>query len=1000
MRARASLIVSSIVLASACTSIAAQSRRAGDGPLTGLHFRAIGPATMSGRITDLAISESDPTLMYVASATGGVWKTTDGAITLTPVFEHERVHSVGALALFQPDPDLVWVGTGEATNRQSSGWGDGIYKSADGGKSWSNMGLPESGHIARILTHPTNRDIVYVAVAGKLWAPSAERGLYRTSDGGRSWQLVLRGDDDTGVSEVAMDPSDPNTLYAATYQRRRQAFGFVGGGPGSALHKSTDGGATWATLTTGLPTGILGRIGISVYRKNPNVVYASVEQGQRYTSSISYERRLAGIYRSDDKGASWRKMGDHNPRPAYSSKLLVDPSDERRLYQVQYSVSDDSGHTWREPRQTLHGDDRIIWVNPKDSRHLVKGDDGGLGISHDRGVHWLYQRNLPVAQFYHVSVDNAVPFRVCGGLQDNNAWCGPSATSWTDGILNEDWFQVGGGDGFHAQFDTTDGRTLYVSSQYMGLTRVDLRTMERRTIRPMWPEGDVYKRGNWGPAAPRVGRFQEGANWNAPLTVSSHDPRTLYAGLRNLYRSRDRGETWTRLGDFTSGVNRRSLAIMGQRPDSSTLALDDGASFFPTTSAFAESPRDRRTLYVGTDDGQLHVSRDGGATWTNIVARIPDLPGGTWVRHLEASRWADGTVYALFDGHQNGDFRNRVYRSTDHGQSWSSIAADLPASVVPHVIREDVVSPALLYLGTEFGLFVSGNEARSWRPLRANLPTVPVNDLVIQPRDDALVLGTHGRGIWILDDLRPLRAMLTDTSSAPIALAPIPPVVYQQRLAPRLSHSGDMHFRGENPATGMTFTVIARDSGTTANVVVRAARGTAAGGTEVWRQAVTTRRGPNPVTWNLRSPSLPTLPAPVEVAAGANEDEERKRPLVGAFVRPGAYTVSVDVAGGVATQRTFDVRADRRQDASPAARAAWHTALDSIAALYRATAALEQRTRALGPSAKARADTIAELQMRVGALHQQLEPQVGAPSGDMRAQLVSFSRLLAWLERP
>ncbi len=993
---RASSVLALVLLLSAppFAPLSAQQVRADSASLAGLRFRFIGPATMSGRITDLAVSESDPTLMYVASATGGVWKTIDNAVTMTPVFERERVHSVGAVALFQPDPDVVWVGTGEATNRQSSGWGDGIYKSTDGGRHWTNTGLAESGHIARIVTHPTDRDVVYVAVPGKLWAPSKERGLYKTTDGGRSWRRVLAGDEDTGVTEVAMDPSDPSTLYAATYQRRRQAFGFVGGGPGSALHKSTDGGATWTRLTAGLPTGIVGRIGISVYRKNPNVVYVSVEQGERYTSSTSYEQRRAGLYRSDDKGASWRHMSDYNPRPAYSSKLLVDPLDERRLYQVQYSVSDDSGHTWREPKQTLHGDDRIIWVNPRDSRHVVKGDDGGLGISYDRGVHWLYQRNLPVAQYYHIGVDNSVPFRICGGLQDNNAWCGPSATSWSDGILNEDWFQVGYGDGFHTQFDTTDNRTLYVSSQYMGLTRVDLRTMERRTIRPMWPEGDVYKRGNWGPPAPRVGRFQEGANWNSPLAVSSHDPRTLYAGMRALYRSRDRGQSWTRLGDFTSGVNRRSLAIMGQLPDSASLSLDDGASFFPTTSAFAESPRDRRVLYVGTDDGQLHVSRDEGATWTSVADRVPGLPKGTWVRHLEASRHATGTVYALFDGHQNGDFTNRVYRSTDYGRSWSSVAANLPAEVVPHVIREDLVAPSVLFLGTEFGLFVSGDGARNWTPFRANLPTVPVNDIAIQPREQALVLGTHGRGLWILDDLRPLRAMLSRDARAPLALAPMPRVVHQQRLATRIAHTGDMHFRGANPTNGATVTLLAPDSGTRATVVVRSARGD----TEVWRDSLITRRGANAVTWNLRAASLPPMPAPLEANAPSGEDEDRRRSIPGAFVRPGSYIVSVEAGGRLVGRDTLVVRADLRQDATAAVREGWQVALDSIATLYRATAALHERTRAPGASAAARADTIAELQMRVAALYQLLESQVAPPTADMRAQLASFARLYARMD--
>ena len=959
--------------------------------LSTLRFRSIGPATMSGRITDLAVLESDPTTIYIASATGGVWKTTDNAITVTPVFDKQSVHSVGALGLFQGDPNVIWVGTGEATNRQSSGWGDGIYKSTDGGRTWTNMGLPESGHIARIVTHPTNRDLVYVAVPGKLWAPSAERGLYKTSDGGRTWQLVLKGNEDTGVTEVAMDLSDSNILYAATYQRRRQAFGFVGGGPGSALWKSTDAGATWSKLTNGLPTGIWGRVGISVYRKNPNVVYVSIEQGSRYTSSVSYELRRAGIYRSDDKGATWRRMGDYNPRPAYSSKLLVDPNDERRLYQVQYAVSDDSGHTWREPRQTLHGDDRIIWVNPKDSRHVLKGDDGGFGISYDRGVHWLYQRNLPVGQFYHIGLDNSVPFRVCGGLQDNNNWCGPSATSWSDGIVNEDWFQVGGGDGFYTVFDTTNNRILYTSSQYLGLTRVDLKTMEKRAIRPMQPDGDVYKRGNWGPPAPLVGRFQEGANWNAPFAVSSHDPKTLYGGMRNLYRSRDRGETWTRLGDFTSGVNRRTLAIMGQLPDSNTLSLDDGISFFPTTSAIAESPLDRRVLYVGTDDGRIHVSRDEGATWKNITANVTGVPAGTWVRHIEASRHAPGTVYVLFDGHQNGDFRNWLFRSTDFGQTWASIAADLPANRVPHVLREDLIDPNLLYLGTEFGLFLSADGAAHWIPVRANLPTVPVNDIALHPRDQALVLGTHGRGIWILDDVRPLRRMATTALAAPVTLAPSPNVVYQLRLAPRLAHNGDMMFRGENPPTGITFTVWAHDSGATATLAVKRAGSSS----EVWRQQLKTRRGATTATWNLRASSLP---APRSAAAD-DDTEGRSRDIVGAFVPSGSYEATLTVDDRVVGRNMFTVRPDRRQDAAPAAVQAWHSALDSIATLYRATARLTERARGAGESMKARADTITELQARIGALHQALEPQVGAPTADMRAQLASYSKLYARLER-
>jgi photosystem II stability/assembly factor-like uncharacterized protein len=611
-------------------------------------------------------------------------------------------------------------------------------------------------------------------------------------------------------------------------------------------------------------------------------------------------------------------------------------------------------------------------------------------VSRTIAVHWLYQRALPVGQFYHIGLDNSVPFRICGGMQDNNNWCGPSATTWSDGILNEDWFVVGGGDGFVTVFDTTDNRTLYSSSQYLGLTRVDLRTMQRRAIRPMWPEGDVYKRGNWGPPAPLVGRFQEGANWNSPFAISSHDAKTVYGGMRNLYRSRDRGETWTRLGDFTSGVNRRTLAIMGQLPDSNTLSLDDGISFYPTTSAFSESPVDRRVLYVGTDDGRLHVSRDEGATWKNITANLTGLPAGTWVRHIEASRHAPGTVYALFDGHQNGDFRNWLFRSTDFGQSWTSIVADLPAERVPHVLREDLVDPNLLYLGTEFGLFISTDGAAHWLPFRANLPTVPINDIALHPRDHALVLGTHGRGIWILDDVRPLRRMATAALSAPVTLAASPNVVYQRRLAPRLAHNGDMMFRGENPANGITFTVWSRDSGATAALVVKRA----GGGPEMWRQPITTRHGATTATWNLRTTSLPAPPG-----AAGGEDSDRPREITGAFARAGSYEATLTVGDRVVGRNTFTVRPDPRQDAAPAAVQAWHAGLDSIAALYRATATLAGRARGAGPNAGARADTIAELQTRVGALYQALEPQVGAPTADMRAQLASYSRLYARLER-
>ena len=432
----------------------------------GLEARSIGPATMSGRIVDLAVVESDVKTFYVASSTGGVWKTTNGGVTFDAVFGEEATHSVGDVVVHQHDTDVVWVGTGERANRQSTSWGDGVYKSTDGGETWSNMGLTDSKHIGRIVLHPDDSDVVYVAAMGHLWGPNEERGLYRSRDGGTSWERILEVDDQTGAVDVAMDPRNPSIMYAATYQRRRRPWGFHGGGPGSALWKSIDGGDSWTRLTNaglnnGLPEGDIGRIGIDIYRSDPRIVYVSVEQGERYNASTAYEQREAGIYRSEDRGETWEHMSDWNPRPMYASQITVDPLDDQRIYMVNsYSWSDDGGRTFTVPRQSLHGDDRLVWVNPEDSRHVMKADDGGLGISWDRGVTWLYATHLPLSQFYRIGVDNSVPYRVCGGLQDNGSWCGPSATYREEGILNADWVKWGGGDGFRNVIDTTDNRTL------------------------------------------------------------------------------------------------------------------------------------------------------------------------------------------------------------------------------------------------------------------------------------------------------------------------------------------------------------------------------------------------------------------------------------------------------------------------------------------------------------------------------------------------------------
>jgi hypothetical protein len=981
---RLAAVVAVSLLAGA--SSRAQSAPADD-PFAALRLRAIGPANMSGRVTEIAVNEQNPQEFYAAAATGGLWKTLDNGVTWKVVFENQSVNSIGTVTVDQRAPQTVWIGTGEATNRQSSGWGDGVYKSTDGGATWINMGLRNTMRIARIVVDPTNSDIVYVASPGHLWGPNAERGLFKTVDGGKTWTSILSRDENTGGVDVALDPSDSRILYAALYQHRRTPFGFVGGGPGSGLYKSVDAGLTWTPLTNGLPTGTVGRISISIYRKDPRVVYVSIEQGLRYTSSISYDKRLGGVYRSEDKGATWRFMSDWNPRPAYSSQLRVDPSDQSRLYAMQWSVSDDSGKTWRSPRQSLHGDDRMVWIDPKDSRHLIKADDGGVGISYDRGVKWLFVTSLPLSQPYHVSVSTTSPYFVCAGLQDNGSWCGPNATYNTPGPLNEDWFRIGGGDGFNNVIDTADNNTVYSSSQYLGLTRVNLRTLESVNIRPAPKEGEGPKLGNWGAPAPRVGRKIIPAGWNSPVVVSPHNRNVIYAGMRELWKSVDRGNTWTSLGDLTTRVDRRSLPIMGQLPADTTLSLDDGVSYFPSTTAISESPVMAGLLYVGTDDGNLQVSRDAGRSFVNVRANVSGVPSGTWVAHLEASRTAPGTVYAVFDGHQADDFTNYLFKSADYGVTWAAITSNLPVDRGIHVIREDPRAPRVLYLGTEQGLFVSSDAGGSWRELRG-LPRMPIADIVVHPGENDLVVATHARGIWILDNLNAVQETTPTVAQSAGHLFTVEPAV-QRRLTNTKAHTGDMLFRGENPPNGAIIDYWLAQSATTDSVSITMHD---ARGAEVARVKPTRTAGVNRVVWNLRLPSLPGPPARDD----ADDDDAPRGAPAGRWVAPGRYTVRL-TAGSTVSERAVIVRDDPRVMLTAAERTAWYRATDSIASLYRQTFTLGADT-ANGTDTELK-KTIRELQDRVGALYNNVLRGGGPPTADQRAQMAYFPTVLADLRR-
>jgi photosystem II stability/assembly factor-like uncharacterized protein len=978
--------------------------------LQGLRPREIGPAVVSGRIVDLAVVEKDTRVFYVASSTGGVWKTTDNGVRFEPVFFDEGVHSVGDIVVHQKDTAVVWVGTGERASRQSSSWGDGVYKSTDGGRTWRNMGLGDSKHIGRIILHPDDPNTVFVAAMGHLWGPNEERGLYKSTDGGQSWRRVLSVDQETGAVDVAMDPANPSILYAAMYQRRRRPWGFHGGGPGSGLHKSTDGGETWTRLTNagldnGLPEAELGRIGITIYPRDPRILYVSIEQGERYNASTAYQKPVGGIFRSEDRGETWTFQGDWNPRPMYASQPMVDPNDDQRLYMLNaYSYSDDAGKTFTVPREDrTHGDDRFVWVDPNDSRHVLKADDGGLGISYDRGDHFLFVTSLPVSQWYRVAVDMAHPYNVYGGLQDNGSWAGPNQVYRAEGILNEDWVRWGGGDGFLSLVDTTDNRILYSESQYLGLTRNDLITGETRDIRPNQPEGFIGDRRNWttwpdlSNPDQRLGNAMAPGNWDGPFTLSPHDPNTLYAGLNELFRSTDRGDTWTSLGDLTSGTDRRTLEIMGERPDSFTLSLDDGIPYWPTITAVAESEFTPGELYVGTDDGQVRVSSDGGRTWADVAGAVPDLPDLTWINGIHASKLVDGRVYLVANNYRNDDYGNYAWRSDDHGVTWTSITGDLPAGRVTRTVREDPRNPDVLYLGTELGVFWSWNGGVNWVELRGGLPTLAVNDLLVHPRDNDLVLATHGRGIWILDQVNALQEMTPAIAASPAHLFSLEPAE-QVRYRGERAHTGNMIFEGENPPAAALIDYWLRDEGTDVTLTVHDMTGT-----QVASVRPTSHRGMNRVLWDLR----------YSVVGSEPQSSGFGRASGGPLVEPGVYTVRL-AAGETTAEQVVRVREDPRFDEDPLVRNRWTQDLRGITGVLTSAQRTAQEVRqAVGRvdqgEARAPASAMAkirdldrefsELVSRLARLRGSVEDWVGPLSADQASQKKFLSDLLPTLTR-
>jgi len=899
----------------------------------GLRFRSLGPAVASGRVTSFAVDPANIAHYYVGVASGGVWKTENNGITWTPVFDNEGSYSIGTVVLDPKRPTTVWVGTGENNSQRSVSWGDGVYRSDDGGKTWRNLGLKASEHIGKIVIDPRDSNVVYVASQGPLWAPGGDRGLYKTTDGGKNWKKILDISENTGVSDIALDPLNPDVMLVSSYQRRRHQWTLIDGGPESAIYKTEDAGVSWRKIRSGLPQGDVGRIGLSWSQAQNGLVYARVEAPDQQSA----------VYRSGDGGESWEKRALLPSIPMYFGQIIADPKDPLKFYagDVNLQVSEDGGRTLHPlGDRNKHVDSHTVWIDPAHTTHLLVGCDGGVYESYDGGQFWAFKANLPTLQFYDVDVDNSKPYYfVYGGTQDNASLGGPSRTRSRNGIANSDWFVTRGGDGFVSRIDPEDPDTVYAESQNGGLVRFNRKTGSATDIRPIEGRGENPLR--W--------------NWDSPLIVSPHSHTRLYFGANRLYRSDDRGNSWRAISpDLTKQLDRNALQVMGKIWSADAVAKNASTAFYGNIASIAESPKREGLVYIGTDDGLIQVSDDPGSTWRKAAA-MPGAPENAVVQRVVASVQDEQVVYAALDNHQNGDFKPYLYKSTDRGRTWQSIAGDLPPNGTVWSFAEDHVNRNLLFAGTEYGVYFTVDGGVKWTRLRGGLPVIQVRDMTIQRRENDLVLATFGRGFYVLEDYSLLRTLTPDTFKQESALFPVKAAnefVPSTAIGGRDKGSqGEAYFTTPNPEVGAVFTYFLRDTlrskaaerkeaekeaeknkqaikYPTAEELREEAESeppsvtlvvTDASGKVVRRVSASIDKGLHRVVWDLRVPPVSFAGG----AAGRDEDpdeaeEEEVRPrgnASGYFVPPGRYRVTLTrrVDGKTVTlgaPQTFDVTSE------------------------------------------------------------------------------------------